>query len=112
MVIHELVHVLQRYPANASDVGWLVEGIADYVRWWRYEPEAPRPRITGESKMTDGYRVTAYFLAWAGKKYDLRLIPRLDAALRRGDDPMPVFMETCGKRAAEVWDEFKSATSR
>jgi hypothetical protein len=45
MVIHELVHVVQGYPNSRHKAGWLVEGIADYIRWWRYEPEAPRPRI-------------------------------------------------------------------
>jgi hypothetical protein len=112
MVIHELVHVLQQYPRNRANTGWLVEGIADFIRWWRYEPEGPRPRITENSKMTDGYRVTGYFLAWAGKKYDLRLVPSLDAALRKGEDPMPVFEKYCGKKADEVWKEFVAATSR
>ena len=109
MVIHELIHVLQQYPRNRANTGWLTEGIADYIRWWRYEPEAPRPRITENSKMTDGYRVTAYFLAWAGKKYDLRLVPQLDAALRKGEDPMPVFEKLCGKNADNVWKEFSAA---
>jgi hypothetical protein len=49
MVIHELVHVVQAYPRNRHNTGWLVEGIADYIRWWRYEPESitagARPRI-------------------------------------------------------------------
>jgi hypothetical protein len=112
MVIHELVHILQQYPRNRANTGWLTEAIADYIRWWRYEPEGPRPRITENSKMTDGYRVTAYFLAWAGKKYDLRLVPSLDAALRKGEDPMPVFAKFCGKNADEVWKEFVAAASR
>jgi hypothetical protein len=112
MVIHELVHVLQQYPRNRANTGWLVEGIADFIRWWRYEPEGPRPRITENSKMTDGYRVTAHFLAWAGKKYDLRLVPSLDSVLRKGEDPMPVFEKLCGKPADEVWKEFVAATSR
>jgi hypothetical protein len=112
MVVHELVHVLQRYPRNRANTGWLTEGIADYIRWWRYEPEGPRPRITENSKMTDGYRVTAYFLAWAGKKYDLRLVPALDAALRKGEDPMPVFEKHFGKGADVVWKEFVAAVHR
>lgn len=112
MVIHELVHVIQQYPRNRANTGWLTEGIADYIRWWRYEPEAARPRITEASKMTDGYRVTGSFLAWAGKKHDLRLVPALDAALRKGEDPMPVFEKLCGKNAEELWKEFAAATSR
>src|SRR4029450_5344312 len=34
MMIHELTHTVQRYASRAS---WLVEGIADYVRYERYE---------------------------------------------------------------------------
>lgn len=35
-LVHELVHVIQAYPNGAP--GWLVEGIADYVRYYYYEP--------------------------------------------------------------------------
>jgi hypothetical protein len=112
MVIHELTHVIQQYPGSKLKAGWLVEGIADYVRWWRYEPEAGRPRITDQSKMTDGYRVTAYFLAWASKKYDLRLVPALDKALRKAEDPMPVFEQVTGKAPDALWKEFVAATKR
>lgn len=112
MVIHELTHVLQRYPGNKSDTGWLVEGIADYVRWWRYEPESQRPNITTQSKMTDGYRVTAYFLAWASKKYDMRLVPMLDLSLRKAEDPIPIFAKVTGKSAEDLWNDFVAATSK
>lgn len=111
MVIHELVHIVQQYPRNPKNVGWLVEGIADYLRWWRFEPEAPRTIITKESKMTDGYGRTAYFLAWAGKRYDLSLVPKLDKALREARDPMPVFEAVTGKSADDLWREFVEATS-
>ncbi len=39
MVIHELSHAIQQYPRNEIDAGWLTEGISDYIRWWRYEPQ-------------------------------------------------------------------------
>jgi hypothetical protein len=35
-LVHELVHVLQGYPQGSP--GWLVEGIADYVRYYFYQP--------------------------------------------------------------------------
>jgi len=67
-LVHEEVHVVQQYgyggtsfvqrrggattrPAGAGPASrprrvgnptWLVEGIADYVRWWYYEPDGPR----------------------------------------------------------------------
>ncbi|AIE85747.1 basic secretory protein-like protein [Fimbriimonas ginsengisoli] len=107
MVIHEMTHIVQHYPDNKADTGWLVEGIADYTRWWRYEPEAPRTKINFEkATYHDAYRTTAYFLAWVGKKYDLRLVPALDRALRKGLDPMPLFASTTGKTAEELWKEF------
>jgi hypothetical protein len=113
MMVHELTHIVQSYPRNEANVGWLVEGIADYIRWWRYEPEAPRPKIDPEkSKHTDAYRTTAYWLAWASRKYDMRLVPALDRELRKGKDPMPVFLSTTGKTADELWKEFVTSLSR
>lgn len=110
MMVHEMTHLVQSYPRNKVDTGWLVEGIADYVRWWRYEPETPRPKINpAKNKYTDAYRVTAYWLAWTSTKYDRRLVPALDRELRKGNDPMPVFQQMTGKSAQELWDEFAKA---
>ena len=110
MVIHELTHIVQAYPANKVDTGWLVEGIADYTRWWRYEPEAGRPRINFvTAKHTDAYQTTAYWLAWVSKKYDSRLIPALDLNLRKAEDPNPTFEKFTGKKPEALWEEFKTA---
>lgn len=107
VMVHELTHIVQSYPRNKVNTGWLVEGIADYIRWWRYEPEAPRPRINYErAKYTDAYRTTAYWLAWVSRKYDMRLIPALDAELRKGADPMPIFTKFTKKSADDLWKEF------
>ncbi len=108
MVVHELTHVVQAYPSSKYGAGWLTEGIADYIRWWRYEPESPRPRIDfAKASYKDAYRTTAYFLAWATHKYDRRLVPQLDAAMRKAEDPEPIFKSVTGKSASELWDEFK-----
>lgn len=111
MVVHELTHVVQHYPDNEKDTGWLVEGIADYVRWWRYEPElhATKGRTKvdpAKAKYTDSYRTTAVWLAWCSRKYHMALVPCLDKALREGRDPMPVFSKLTGKSADELWGEF------
>ncbi len=112
MIIHELVHVVQQYPQSKFKPGWLVEGIADYIRWWRYEPEAPRRRIDpAQAKLTDGYTTTAAFLAWSSARYDRRLVPALDRALRKAEDPEPVFKSVTGKEMNALWDEFL-ATNR
>jgi len=111
MMIHELTHVLQSYPHFEGKPGWLVEGIADYTRWWKYEPElhATRGRTKpdfSKAKYSDSYRTTAVWLAFVSKKYDMRLVPCLDLELRSGRDPMPIFKKLTGKTADELWDEF------
>ena len=111
MMVHELTHVIQQYPRNEVDTGWLTEGIADYIRWWKYEPElhATRGRTKPDftkAKYTDAYRTTAVWLAWMSKKYDMRIVPCLDFKLRQGKNPMPVFIERTGKSADDLWQEF------
>lgn len=107
MMIHELVHVVQSYPRSRNNPGWLVEGIADYIRWWRYEPDAPRTRINPErAKYTDSYRTTAAFLAWVSGKYDRTLVRRLDRSLRDRAYSDELFQTVTGKPVAELWTEF------
>jgi len=114
MVIHELVHVLQQYPGSRNKPGWLVEGVADYIRWWRYEPElhsgSGRTVVDpAKAKYTDSYRTTAKWLAWVSRKYDMRLVPCLDKAMRDGDDPMPLFEKLTNKTPDDLWKEFIAA---
>jgi hypothetical protein len=111
MMVHELTHVIQQYPGSRTTPGWLVEGVADYIRWWRYEPElhatSGRTKINFEkAKFTDSYRTTGMWLAWASRKYNMSLVPALDKAMRDREDPMPVFQKLTGKSAQELWDEF------
>ncbi|MDQ3815766.1 MAG: basic secretory family protein [Armatimonadota bacterium] len=107
MMIHELTHIVQRYPNKGNKPGWLVEGIADFIRWWRYEPEAPRTRIDPlKASYRDAYRTTAAFLAWVTAKYDRRIVPRLDKALREGQYTDDIFKEMTGKDLDTLWSEF------
>lgn len=107
MMIHELTHVIQAYPRNRHDTGWLTEGIADYIRWIRYEPEAPRRKINIEkASYRDAYTTTAYFLSYASYKYNRALVPALDRALRKSEDPMPLFEKLTGKTADTLWKEY------
>jgi hypothetical protein len=106
MVIHELTHIVQAYRWNRTP-GWLTEGIADYVRWWRYEPEAPRPKVDPvKASYKDAYRTTAAFLAWTSRKYDMRLVPTLDRAIRERRDPLPEFTRLTGKDVDALWAEY------
>ena len=89
-VVHELVHVVQRYGGRARggtrNPGWLVEGIADYIRWFKYEPKptGTRPRNPDQANYTDSYRITAGFLNFVVEKHEKELVKKLNAAMRQG----------------------------
>ena len=83
MVVHELVHVIQAYPR--SDAGWLVEGIADYARFYVFEPDAPLAAVDPDrATHRDGYRTTARFLDWCSGPATRKLVATLNRALARG----------------------------
>ena len=107
MVIHEMTHAIQDYRRTPRDAGWLVEGIADYIRYYHYEPESPRPRFDlAKASYRDAYGTTAAFLAWAMHKYDRRLVRDCDAALRRADYSDALFEKITGKTVDVLWQEF------
>ncbi len=89
VIVHELTHVVQSYPRQKQpgvNAGWLVEGIADYVRWFNFEPKAARPHPKADkAHARDSYRVTGAFLDWAKRKYNPDLIKKLNASLHAGD---------------------------
>ncbi len=108
MVVHELTHVVQRYPRNRA--GWLVEGIADYVRLRHFEPQLPPPRIDfTKAKHTDAYKTTAVFLAYLEDECGPEVVPRLNAALRQGTYKDELFEEITGKPLVALWSEFVEA---
>jgi hypothetical protein len=43
-MVHETVHCVQSYR-RGNNPGWLVEGIADYIRFFEYEPQRSRPAL-------------------------------------------------------------------
>ena len=104
MVIHELTHVVQGYPKY--EPVWLVEGIADYVRYWHFEPDRQprvRPKAAG---YREGYGTAAAFLAWIEKTHDKEIVPKLNRALRAGTYRNGLFKEYTGKGLDELWREF------
>jgi len=107
MVIHEMTHIIQGYRRTPRDTGWLVEGIADYIRWWRYEPESKRTPIDPKkASYRDAYRTTAAFLAYLAAKYDRNIVRYLDAGLRDGSYTAEIFEKSTGKKLDDLWAEF------
>jgi len=110
-VVHELVHVVQRYGrtrGGSRNPGWLVEGIADYIRWFKYEPKPirTRPRNPDKAKYTDSYRTTAGFLNFVVEKHDKEIVSKLNAAMRQGKYSADLWKEYTGKTAEELWKEY------
>lgn len=108
-IVHELAHVVQHYTKGKRP-GWLVEGIADYIRWYKYEPGKDRTRKDPDKvKYTDSYRVTANFLNWAQEKYDKDLVVKLNAACREARYSEDLWKQYTGKTADELGAEWKAA---
>ncbi|MBL9114666.1 MAG: hypothetical protein JNJ83_06625 [Verrucomicrobiaceae bacterium] len=105
MVVHELCHVVQAYPPGGP--GWLVEGIADYIRIAHYEPQAPRPVLDfARSSYKDGYKTAAIFLEWIEKNHGPGLVIKLNADLRASRYHPERWLELTGKSEDDLWKVF------
>ena len=105
MVIHELVHVVQSYKGG---VGWITEGIADYIRNYKYEPKPPG-KVSSKANYKDGYKTAAVFLAWIEKTKDKDFIRKMNEALRTAKYKDDLFKEWAGADADSLWKEFLSS---
>lgn len=129
MVVHELTHVVQHYPKGPADAGWVVEGIADYVRHQAYEkgikptmhldaqaraygygdaePYFHGLETTGASLKDKGYlksyTVAASFLFWLETRKDKEIIRHLNQALSQGHYSPDLFRQFCGQPLDDLW---------
>ncbi|MCE9562549.1 MAG: discoidin domain-containing protein [Planctomycetes bacterium] len=110
-MVHETVHCVQNYRARNLP-GWLVEGIADYVRFWKYEP-GKAGRLTPERANYDAsYRTTAAFLAFVSANYDPKTVTKLNALLRADKYDAGVWKTLTGKSVEELNQEWKRSLAR
>jgi len=114
-VVHELVHVVQQYGRRRVP-GWLTEGVADYIRWYLYEPESKGceipPSAADRVRHDQSYRVSANFLSWVVTHHDKELIPKLNAALREGAYAPEIWKTRTGQdieALAAGWKKFLAA---
>jgi hypothetical protein len=109
-VVHELVHVVQQYGrarGGRPNPGWLVEGVADYIRWFLFEPSNLRPRPDpARAKYTDSYRTTAAFLAHVVATHDADAVKKLNAAMREGRYTPELWKTVSGKTVDALWEEY------
>lgn len=111
-VVHELVHVVQQYtlgqggPESKPTPVWLTEGIADYIRWFLFEPETGGaligPGYLPHARHDQSYRVTANFLDYVIRTHGDDVLTRLNHAARWGAYDAELWVELTGKAAAQL----------
>jgi uncharacterized protein (DUF2249 family) len=117
-LVHECVHVVQQYGATrhrdgprARNPSYLVEGIADYYRWFKFEPQSKGAEISRRrlrrANYDGSYRITANFLNWVSEKYDKDLVPQLNAAMREGNYSVDLWTKSTGKTVEQLNTEWK-----
>jgi hypothetical protein len=122
-VVHELVHIVQQYGRarrtnrNATRTpGWLVEGIADYIRWFLYEPKTRGAEVTrrniASARYDSSYRISGNFLNWVTKTYDKNIVRKLNAAARQGKYNEKLWKEATGHTVQELGDEWKKSLEK
>jgi len=97
---------LGRRPGNP---GWLVEGVADYIRFFKYEPGKIGRLNVERARYDRSYRVTAAFLAYVTEKYDKHLVRKLNQAMRAGEYKEEMFKDLTGKTVQELDEEWRTA---
>jgi len=110
-MIHETVHVVQRYRGRRNP-GWLVEGVADYVRFFKYEPGNLGPINAERAHYNGSYRVSAAFLAFLVEKYDAQIVRKLNQLMRAGEYHDETFRELTGKNLDQLDDEWRATLAR
>lgn len=136
MVIHELTHVVQNYPSGNIQAGWLVEGIADYVRHKCFEKDIRDTlRLTSAGVLTGyslaqpfnhrlelegvnlneqgylkSYTVASTFLFWLESHKDKDIVRKLNLAMNKGEYVPDLFAQNLGKPLDDLWAEFVIAS--
>ncbi|MGL6193434.1 MAG: basic secretory protein-like protein [Thermoguttaceae bacterium] len=110
MVVHELIHLVQAYHGRRIP-GWVTEGIADYIRFFIYEPGNVGVKVNPDrNKYTDSYRITACFFDWIVKNKDPKFITKLNDICRRGEYSREnTFQTLLGKDVDALWEEYTNS---
>jgi hypothetical protein len=108
LIIHESFHIVQGYSgvAGHDNLGWLTEGLADYVRNRLFKPVEIRPD-PNKAKYTDSYQTTAAFLMWLEDHKKKGICFKLNAAMRiPNSQVLDVFTAETGQDIDSLWAEY------
>jgi hypothetical protein len=110
-MVHETVHCVQLYRSRRNP-GWLVEGIADYIRFFKYEPGKIGRQNPERANYNGSYRVTAAFLGFVVDKYNPMIVTKLNSIMREGKYKEDVWKEITGKTIEELNQEWRKSLVR
>jgi len=110
-MVHETAHVVQHYRGRRNP-GWLVEGVADYVRFFKFEPERIGPINADRARYNGSYRVSAAFLNYLSAQYDKQIVPKLNRVMREGNYDEKVFQELTGKNLQNLDEAWRKTLRR
>lgn len=111
-VVHEMVHVVQQYH-HRGNPGWLVEGLADYVRWFMFEPVSKRPHPNpARAHYDDSYRTSAAFINFVAQTYGKDIPVKLNASMRQGKYSEDLWKQYTGKTPQELWDQYAATLQK
>jgi hypothetical protein len=110
-MVHETAHVVQHYRAR-NNPGWLVEGVADYVRYFKYEPQKTRRLDPQRARYNGSYHTSASFLAYVANKYDKEAVLKINKVMRDGKYTDAIFEQVTGKNLKELDEEWRASLKK
>ncbi len=109
--VHETAHCVQQYKGR-NNPGWLVEGVADYVRFFKYEPNKPKPLAPERAKYDGSYRTTAAFLEYVVATHDKEAVRKLNAAMRQGKYTPDLWKDITGKTVEDLGRDWQRSLAK
>lgn len=117
LFIHELTHVVQGYGGPGERPGWLVEGLAEALRYklspaddpWRQAVDRIDPE---KLDYHNAYRDTALFLSWVEAHNNPLLLAKLNRALKEGSYTEQTWSDLTGKNPDAWLHEYRIARGK
>ncbi|MBP3956108.1 sigma-70 family RNA polymerase sigma factor [Gemmata sp. G18] len=110
-VVHATSYIVQAYHGRATP-DWLVQGVADYIRFFKFEPGAIGPPDPDTARYDGDSKETAAFLAYLVASYEPTFVRRLNAALREGRYTDDLWVSLTGKSLRELGEEWHRSLRR